>query len=80
MMPSESGVVLFTICLFLSIPDQGDIFFMRNLLRPIQHARFDSIKYDIKKIEEVVYDISLRSLTTDTSSSAAIPKANDGSA
>lgn len=25
-------------------------------------SRFDSIKYDVKKIEEVVYDITLRGL------------------
>lgn len=29
------------------------------------HSRFDSIKYDVKKIEEVVYDISLRGLQKD---------------
>lgn len=29
------------------------------------HHRFDSIKYDVKKIEEVVYDISLRGLQKD---------------
>ncbi|CED82406.1 Translin family protein [Phaffia rhodozyma] len=34
-----------------------------NLKNDSLRRRFDSLKYDLKKIEEVVYDISLRGLT-----------------
>ncbi|KAI0004524.1 translin [Russula compacta] len=37
-------------------------FSMLNLKNDILRRRFDSLKYDIKKIEEVVYDVSLRRL------------------
>ncbi|KIJ54641.1 hypothetical protein M422DRAFT_774905 [Sphaerobolus stellatus SS14] len=43
-------------------------FSMLNLKNDILRRRFDSLKYDIKKIEEVVYDLSLRNLTNDTKS------------
>ncbi|KAF8583113.1 Translin [Ramaria rubella] len=35
-------------------------FSMLNLKNDLLRRRFDSLKYDIKKIEEVVYDLSLR--------------------
>ncbi|EGN98397.1 hypothetical protein SERLA73DRAFT_183383 [Serpula lacrymans var. lacrymans S7.3] len=38
-------------------------FSMLNLKNDTLRRRFDSLKYDIKKIEEVVYDVSLRKLT-----------------
>jgi len=37
-------------------------FSMLNLKNDLLRRRFDSLKYDIKKIEEVVYDVSLRRL------------------
>lgn len=37
-------------------------FQLLNLKNDSLRKRFDSIKYDVKKIEEVVYDISLRGL------------------
>ncbi|KAF9464171.1 Translin [Collybia nuda] len=37
-------------------------FSMLNLKNDVLRRRFDSLKYDIKKIEEVVYDVSLRKL------------------
>ncbi|EJC98116.1 Translin [Fomitiporia mediterranea MF3/22] len=37
-------------------------FSMLNLKNDSLRRRFDSLKYDIKKIEEVVYDVSLRKL------------------
>jgi len=37
-------------------------FSMLNLKNDALRRRFDSLKYDIKKIEEVVYDVSLRKL------------------
>jgi len=38
-------------------------FSMLNLKNDTLRRRFDSLKYDLKKIEEVVYDVSLRKLT-----------------
>jgi len=37
-------------------------FTMLNLKNDALRRRFDSLKYDLKKIEEVVYDVSLRKL------------------
>ncbi|PAV17213.1 Translin [Pyrrhoderma noxium] len=37
-------------------------FSMLNLKNDLLRRRFDSLKYDVKKIEEVVYDVSLRKL------------------
>lgn len=39
-------------------------FSMLNLKNDTLRRRFDSLKYDMKKIEEVVYDVSLRKLAT----------------
>lgn len=36
---------------------------MLNLKNDSLRKRFDALKYDVKKIEEVVYDLSLRGLT-----------------
>lgn len=41
-------------------------FSMLNLKNDVLRRRFDSLKYDIKKIEEVVYDVSLRKLATNS--------------
>lgn len=38
-----------------------------NLKNDSLRKRFDGMKYDIKKMEEVVYDISLRGLVNKTS-------------
>ncbi|KIY48639.1 Translin [Fistulina hepatica ATCC 64428] len=38
-------------------------FSLLNLKNDILRRRFDSLKYDMKKIEDVVYDVSLRKLT-----------------
>jgi hypothetical protein len=37
-------------------------FSILNLKNDNLRKRFDSIKYDVKKLEEVVYDLSLRGL------------------
>ncbi|KAE9400451.1 translin [Gymnopus androsaceus JB14] len=39
-------------------------FSMLNLKNDTLRRRFDSLKYDMKKIEEVVYDVSLRKLVS----------------
>jgi len=41
-------------------------FRLLNFKNEGMRKRFDSLKYDVKKIEEVVYDISIRGLRTDT--------------
>lgn len=45
-------------------------FSMLNLKNDNLRKRFDSLKYDIKKIEEVVYDISLRGFNPSCKNSA----------
>ncbi|EMD39967.1 hypothetical protein CERSUDRAFT_132670 [Gelatoporia subvermispora B] len=44
-------------------------FAMLNLKNDALRRRYDSLKYDIKKIEEVVYDVSLRKLAPSTKTS-----------
>ena len=39
-------------------------FQLLNLKNDNLRKRFDAVKYDVKKIEEVVYDVSIRKLTT----------------
>ncbi|KAI8987997.1 Translin [Mycotypha africana] len=46
------------------VKDLSAGFQLLNLKNDILRKRFDSIKYDVKKIEEVVYDITLRGLHT----------------
>ncbi|KAJ3041144.1 hypothetical protein HDV00_009859 [Rhizophlyctis rosea] len=46
------------------IVDLHSGFQLLNLKNDALRKRFDSIKYDIKKTEEVVYDISVRKLAT----------------
>ncbi|GAA5833160.1 hypothetical protein JCM3766R1_001421 [Sporobolomyces carnicolor] len=55
----------------------SNAFGLLNLKNDSLRKRFDSIKYDVKRLEEVVYDLSLRgllpsaSLTTTTTATAA---------
>ena len=45
----------------------GDLyssFQLLNLKNDSLRKRFDGVKYDVKKIEEVVYDVSIRKLAT----------------
>ena len=39
-------------------------FRLLNLKNDALRKRFDGLKYDVKKVEEVVYDISIRKLNT----------------
>lgn len=43
-----------------------------NLKNDGLRKRFDALKYDVKKIEEVVYDISIRGLRTNVAAEAAV--------
>ncbi|KAI8139211.1 Translin [Fennellomyces sp. T-0311] len=47
------------------VKDLSSGFQLLNLKNDMLRKRFDGIKYDVKKIEEVVYDISLRGLQDD---------------
>ena len=38
-------------------------FRLLNLKNDFLRKRFDGLKYDVKKIEEVVYDLTIRGLT-----------------
>ncbi|GAA5853761.1 hypothetical protein JCM5353_006444 [Sporobolomyces roseus] len=60
----------------------SNAFGLLNLKNDSLRKRFDSIKYDVKKLEEVVYDLSLRGLLTSTSQSSSSASAVelDGSA
>ncbi|CAO0795108.1 unnamed protein product [Mucor circinelloides] len=49
------------------VKDLSAGFQILNLKNDILRKRFDSIKYDVKKIEEVVYDITLRGLHNNAS-------------
>ncbi|ETW81586.1 hypothetical protein HETIRDRAFT_318651 [Heterobasidion irregulare TC 32-1] len=48
----------------LFVKDVFSGFSMLNLKNDLLRRRYDSLKYDIKKIEEVVYDVSLRKLAS----------------
>lgn len=47
------------------INELGSGFRLLNLKNDPLRKRYDGLKYDVKKIEEVVYDLSIRGLTTD---------------
>ena len=51
------------IAVFLNNLDAG--FRLLNLKNDILRKKFDSLKYDLKKVEEVVYDLSIRGLLKD---------------
>lgn len=57
----------------LFVKDLFSGFSMLNLKNDLLRKRFDSLKYDVKKIEEVVYDVSLRKLA-DPYKVANVPK------
>ena len=52
----------FQIASFVSELNAG--FRLLNLKNDALRRKFDSLKYDVKKIEEVVYDITIRGLNT----------------
>jgi hypothetical protein len=54
-------------------------FGLLNLKNDSLRKRFDGMKYDIKKMEEVVYDISLRGLVKKTDSTGTVEKKDDDS-
>jgi len=47
-------------------------FSLLNLKNDPLRRRFDSLKYDIKKIEEVVYDVTLRKLVSPETATATV--------
>jgi len=48
-------------------------FRLLNLRNDALRRKFDSIKYDVAKLEEVMYDVSVRKLTSDTDDKANKP-------
>ena len=46
------------------ISDLDAAFRLLNLKNDSLRKRFDALKYDLKKVEEVVYDLSIRGLKT----------------
>ncbi|XP_055612606.1 translin [Uranotaenia lowii] len=48
------------------VADLNSGFRLLNLKNDSLRKRFDALKYDVKKIEEVVYDISIRGMRTTT--------------
>lgn len=53
----------FSIAKFMGELDAG--FRLLNLKNDNLRKRFDALKYDIKKVEEVVYDVTIRGLKPD---------------
>ncbi|GAA6059581.1 hypothetical protein JCM10212_000637 [Sporobolomyces blumeae] len=49
----------------------SNAFGLLNLKNDSLRKRFDSIKYDVKKLEEVVYDLSLRGLLPNSNSTSS---------
>lgn len=63
------------------VADLNAGFRLLNLKNDGLRKRFDALKYDVKKIEEVVYDISIRGLRTNVSAEPMMPeKVEDGEA
>ena len=54
----------FDISTFISDITAG--FRLLNLKNDSLRKKFDSLKYDVKKVEEIVYDISIRGLKPQT--------------
>lgn len=50
-------------------------FRLLNLKNDALRKRFDALKYDVKKIEEVVYDISLRGLNRSPAQAQSVEQA-----
>ena len=54
---------------FIGELDSG--FRLLNLKNDALRKRFDGLKYDLKKVEEVVYDVTIRGLKPEAQSSEA---------
>ena len=54
---------------FIGELDSG--FRLLNLKNNSLRKRFDGLKYDLKKVEEVVYDVTIRGLNAETTDSSA---------
>jgi len=70
------GIPYFRIGEFLNSLNVG--FRMLNLKNDMLRKKFDSIKYDLKKVEEVVYDLSIRGLNKPTSTPSTGPPLTTG--
>lgn len=57
------------------VADLNSGFRLLNLKNDALRKRFDALKYDVKKIEEIVYDISIRGLRVDSGPAAPVSAA-----
>lgn len=55
-------------------------FRLLNLKNDSLRKRFDALKYDVKKIEEVVYDLSIRGLKPSAAAGQEVPAAPETAA
>lgn len=55
------------------VADLNSGYRLLNLKNDGLRKRFDALKYDVKKIEEIVYDISIRGLRADAGAGQAAP-------
>ena len=58
------------------VADMNAGFRLLNLKNDGLRKRFDALKYDVKKIEEIVYDISIRGLRPAVESGAVAAEAS----
>lgn len=56
------------------IGDLNTGFRLLNMKNDGLRKRFDALKYDVKKIEEVVYDVSIRGLSSSAAENKDQPK------
>ncbi|XP_053687660.1 translin [Sabethes cyaneus] len=54
------------------VADVNSGFRLLNMKNDALRKRFDALKYDVKKIEEIVYDICIRGLRVDSGSTPAV--------
>lgn len=60
------------------VSDLNSGFRLLNLKNDSLRKRFDALKYDVKRIEEVVYDISIRGLAPQVQTQAQADEAEQG--
>lgn len=56
------GDINLTVCISSFIKDLFAGFQLLNLKNDILRRRVDAVKYHVKKVEDVIYDLSLRNL------------------
>ena len=62
------------------ISDLSSGFRLLNLKNDALRKRFDGLKYDVKKIEEIVYDLSIRGLLVKPGDMESLPESSSNNA